>query len=218
MRPLSLTMTAFGPFPETEVIDFSALGESPLFQINGPTGAGKTTILDAICFALYGKTTGDERDGAHMRCDLASAAQLCEVSFIFELNGQNFHIRRVPEQQRPKSRGDGFTEQKPEAHLLELLPDETEHLRVARKVSDATREIENMTRLIGVISFLREKIFARGKNFHQLAVGKTRQKREKNFSVKFVSTTKILQNRLEKPRLKRNQGPRNFPPGRRELF
>ena len=63
MRPLILSMSAFGPFVGIEVIDFTCLGDNPLFLLNGPTGAGKTTILDAICFALYGKTTGDEREG-----------------------------------------------------------------------------------------------------------------------------------------------------------
>ncbi len=72
MHPLTLTMSAFGPFAEQEDIDFSRLGDKPLFLINGPTGSGKTTLLDAICFALYGKTTGDEREGGQMRSDLAN--------------------------------------------------------------------------------------------------------------------------------------------------
>ncbi len=195
MRPLLLKMTAFGPFPGTEVVDFSALGESPLFLINGPTGSGKTTILDAICFALYGKTTGDERDGAQMRCDLASAEQLCEVHFEFELNGQNFKIRRVPEQQRPKSRGDGFTEQKPEAQLLELLADGTEKLHVASKVSEATREIENMTGL-SVDQFRQVMILPQGK-FRQLLLAESAE-REKIFSKLFQTRIyKQLENQLK---------------------
>ncbi len=73
MTPLTLTMQAFGPFAGSETIDFTALGRSPLFLINGPTGAGKSSILDAICFALYGQTTGNERDAVQMRCDQAEA-------------------------------------------------------------------------------------------------------------------------------------------------
>ncbi|MDX2494770.1 MAG: SMC family ATPase [Desulfuromusa sp.] len=195
MRPLSLKMTAFGPFPGTEVIDFSALGENPLFLINGPTGSGKTTILDAICFSLYGKTTGDERDGAQMRCDLASAEQLCEVSFEFELNGQKFQIRRVPEQQRPKARGDGFTEQKPEAQLVELLTDGTEKLLVASKVTEATREIENMTGM-SVDQFRQVMILPQGK-FRQLLLAESAE-REKIFSTLFQTRIyKQLENRLK---------------------
>ena len=71
MRPVKLTLSAFGPFAGTEVIEFDKLGENPLFLINGPTGSGKTTILDGICFALYGRTTGDEREAALMRCGYA---------------------------------------------------------------------------------------------------------------------------------------------------
>ena len=195
MRPLLLKMTAFGPFPGTEVIDFSVLGENPLFLINGPTGSGKTTILDAICFALYGKTTGDERDGAQMRCDLSSAERLCEVSFKFELNSQIFQIRRIPEQQRPKARGDGFTEQKPEAQLLELLADGTENLHVASKVTEATCEIENMTGL-SVDQFRQVMILPQGK-FRQLLLAESAE-REKIFSKLFQTRIyKQLENRLK---------------------
>ncbi len=195
MRPLLLKMTAFGPFPGTEIIDFSVLGVNPLFLINGATGSGKTTILDAICFALYGKTTGDERDGAQMRCDLASAEQLCEVSFDFELNSQTFQIRRVPEQQRPKSRGDGFTEQKPEAQLLEFLADGTENMRVASKVTEATREIENLTGL-SVDQFRQVMILPQGK-FRQLLLAESAE-REKIFSKLFQTRVyQQLENRLK---------------------
>jgi len=195
MRPLLLKMTAFGPFSETEVIDFSVLGENSLFLINGSTGSGKTTILDAICFALYGKTTGDERDGAQMRCDLASADKLCEVSFEFELNGHKFQIRRVSEQQRPKSRGEGITEQKPEAQLVELLADGTEKLHVASKVTEATREIETMTGL-SVDQFRQVMILPQGK-FRQLLLAESAE-REKIFSTLFQTRIyKQLENRLK---------------------
>ncbi len=102
MRPLTLAMSAFGPFASTQEVDFSALGTNPLFLINGPTGAGKTTILDAICFALYGKTTGDEREGSQMRCDVADDNLLTEVTFSFCLGEAQYRIRRVPEQDRAK--------------------------------------------------------------------------------------------------------------------
>lgn len=83
MRPLHLRMTAFGPFAKQEQIDFTELGDNPLFLINGPTGSGKTTILDAICFVLYGQTTGAEREGKQMRCDFAVADRLTEVELTF---------------------------------------------------------------------------------------------------------------------------------------
>lgn len=105
MTPIQLSFTAFGPFPKNEVINFKSLGKNPLFLINGPTGAGKTTILDAMCFALYGKTTGDERGGDQMRCDLAAADTLTEVVFSFHIGNASYRIRRVPDQPRPKARG-----------------------------------------------------------------------------------------------------------------
>jgi exonuclease SbcC len=139
-------MSAFGPFPEKETIDFSLLGSSPLFLINGTTGSGKTTILDAICFALYGQTTGNEREGKQMRCDFARSDQLTTVEFTFELSGKQYRIKRIPEQERAKSRGKGTTRQSPQAELWHIDGDE-EHLLVARKVQDATTEIENLTGL-----------------------------------------------------------------------
>jgi len=182
MRPLSLTMTAFGPFPGCETIDFKVLGENPLFLINGPTGSGKTTILDAICFALYGKTTGDEREGAQMRSDLAGSDTLTEVTFEFELAGRRFCIRRSPEQQRPKARGEGFTTQSPEAEFKELLPDGGENLIVASKVSEATREIEELTGL-SVDQFRQVMVLPQGQ-FRQLLLADSNE-REKIFGQLF---------------------------------
>jgi exonuclease SbcC len=188
-------MTAFGPFPATENIDFSALGDHPLFLINGPTGSGKTTILDAICFALYGKTTGDERDGAQMRCDLAAAETLCEVTFEFELDGRHYRISRIPEQQRPKARGEGLTDQKPTATLVEISDTGAETLLVAAKVSDATREIEALTGL-SVDQFRQVMILPQGK-FRQLLLAESAE-REKIFSQLFQTHIyKQLENRLK---------------------
>jgi DNA repair protein SbcC/Rad50 len=182
MRPLSLTMTAFGPFPGQETIDFTQLGENPLFLINGPTGSGKTTILDAICFALYGKTTGDEREGAQMRSDLAATDTLTEVGFEFELAGRRFRIRRSPEQQRPKARGEGFTTQAPEAEFKELLAGGGEQLIVASKVSEATREIEELTGL-SVDQFRQVMVLPQGQ-FRQLLMADSNE-REKIFGQLF---------------------------------
>ncbi len=182
MRPLKLQMTAFGPFSGTEEIDFDRLGENPLFLINGPTGSGKTTILDAICFALYGKTTGDEREGGQMRCDLAAAELLTEVTLEFELHRRRYRIRRVPEQLRPKSRGEGFTEQKPEAQFYQLQADGSEQLLVPSKVTEASREIENLTGL-SVEQFRQVMVLPQGK-FRQLLMAESAE-REKIFGQLF---------------------------------
>jgi exonuclease SbcC len=182
MRPLQLSMTAFGPFPGTEQIDFAQLGENPLFLINGPTGSGKTTILDALCFALYGKTTGDERDGSQMCCDLALAETLTEVTLSFELAGSRYRIRRLPEQQRPKARGAGTTSQSPEAQLYELFADGSEKLLVSTKITEATRYVEELTGL-SVDQFRQVMVLPQGK-FRQLLLAESSE-REKIFSQLF---------------------------------
>jgi len=182
MKPIRLSMTAFGPFAEQETLDFTQLGHNPLFLINGPTGSGKTTILDAICFALYGKTTGDEREGSQMRCDMAAEKLLTEVTFEFQLGELSYRIRRVPEQDRKKARGDGYTRQKPEAQLYSLAADGTEHLLVPSKVSEATAEIETRTGL-SVDQFRQVMVLPQGK-FRQLLMADSKE-REKIFSQLF---------------------------------
>ncbi|QYJ92508.1 AAA family ATPase [Shewanella spartinae] len=182
MRPLRLTMTAFGPFADEQIIDFAALGSNPLFLINGPTGAGKTTILDAICFALYGKTTGDEREGTQMRCDMADEQRLTQVSFEFELGSTRYLIRRVPEQPRAKKSGDGVTLQKSEAQLSRVDTDGSETLLVAAKVSDATAQIEQLTGL-DVDQFRQVMVLPQGK-FRELLMADSKA-REKIFSQLF---------------------------------
>ena len=146
MRPIKLSMTAFGPFIATETVDFEVFGERPLFLINGATGAGKTTILDAICFALYGQTTGKEREAVQMRCDYADDNTTTTVEFIFELAGQQYRIVRIPEQTRAKKSGEGTTTQKARAELWQVNG-ESETVLVPEKVTEATQKIEELTGL-----------------------------------------------------------------------
>lgn len=119
MRPLKLTMRAFGPYAGETVIDFEKLDGRHLFLICGPTGAGKTTILDAMCYALYGKTSGD-RTGSHMRSDYATSAQKTEVIFDFMIGGKTYRAIRSPEQLIDKKRGKGQTKAAMQASLSEL--------------------------------------------------------------------------------------------------
>ncbi|PTA49892.1 SMC family ATPase [Shewanella morhuae] len=182
MRPLSLSMSAFGPFASTQSLDFTALGTNPLFLINGPTGAGKTTLLDGICFALYGKTTGNEREGSQMRCDMADDNLLTEVTFSFQLGSNHYRIRRVPEQDRVKKSGDGSTVQKPEAQLYKIDADGNESLLVASKVSEATAEIEALTGL-DVEQFRQVMVLPQGK-FRELLMADSKA-REQIFSQLF---------------------------------
>src|SRR5699024_10335562 len=95
LQPLKLTMTAFGPYKQTEVIDFRKLGDHKLFVISGNTGAGKTTIFDAICFALFGSASGSDRDNhTILRSDFADDDTHTSVELIFELNQQTYRIFR----------------------------------------------------------------------------------------------------------------------------
>ncbi len=147
MRPVRLELTAFGPFAGTETLEFGRLGENPLFLINGPTGAGKTSILDAICYALYGETTSNERDAAQMRCHHAQPETLTEITLLFELGGTRYRIRRIPDQDRPKKSSVGTTRQQTEAQLYRIAADGSEELLVARKVTDATQRVIELTGL-----------------------------------------------------------------------
>ncbi|MBN1321020.1 MAG: SMC family ATPase [Thermoleophilia bacterium] len=99
MRPVRLVMQAFGPYRGQQVVDFTELGANRVFLIHGDTGAGKTTILDAMVFALYGDTSGGERRPDQMRCDQASPDLRTEVVFDFLLGDRSFRIKRRPAQE-----------------------------------------------------------------------------------------------------------------------
>ena len=109
MKPLRLELSAFGPYADRQEIDFGELGDHRVFLVCGPTGVGKTTLLDAICFALYGETSGGERDPRLMRSDHAEPAVATEVEFEFALGGESYAVWRRPDQERPKKRGAGMT-------------------------------------------------------------------------------------------------------------
>lgn len=117
MRPLKLTMTAFGPYAGEEVIDFTRLGDRNIFLITGPTGAGKTTVFDGISYAVFGSASGADRDGENLRSHFAREDLLTSVELEFELKGRRYTIKRIPKQNKPKARGEGFTEQKADAEL-----------------------------------------------------------------------------------------------------
>jgi exonuclease SbcC len=127
MRLHSLELTAIGPYAQPQRIDFGALTASGLFLLEGPTGAGKTTILDAITFALYGERSRDDRedDGPHADRLHSHFAPGREPSVTLEasLRGIRYRIRRTPEYLRPKRRGDGFTTEAAQVHLERLEAD-----------------------------------------------------------------------------------------------
>ncbi|WP_296398516.1 SMC family ATPase [Acidaminococcus timonensis] len=123
MRPQILTMTAFGPYAGAETIDFTQLGDKRFFLITGPTGSGKTTILDAITFALYGTPSGDLRDNRSLRSDYATPDRKTEVKFQFTNQGRTYEVTRTPEQVLNKQRGEGTRTVPAGASLVEITAD-----------------------------------------------------------------------------------------------
>ncbi|TMR07389.1 SMC family ATPase, partial [Nonomuraea turkmeniaca] len=121
MRPHRLTLTAFGSFPGTETVDFDVLAEAGLFLVHGPTGAGKTTILDALCFALYGQVPGQRNSARSLRCDHAPPSAGPSVTLEVSIRGRLLRIQRSPAWHRPKLRGTGFTEEKSKVVVSERL-------------------------------------------------------------------------------------------------
>jgi exonuclease SbcC len=122
MRIHRLEISAFGPFAGTEHIDFDRLSTHGLFLLNGATGAGKTSVLDAICFALYGSVPGARQDGKRLRSDHADAAAEPRVTCEFSAKGRRFEVSRIPAWNRPSARGkNGFTEQKANTLLRERV-------------------------------------------------------------------------------------------------
>ncbi|HET7781216.1 MAG TPA: SMC family ATPase [Arthrobacter sp.] len=122
MRIHRLLISAFGPFAGTEEIDFDRLSAHGLFLLNGPTGAGKTSVLDAICFALYGSVPGARQDGKRLRSDHAEPAQEPAVTCEFSAQGRRFEVTRSPAWDKPSARGkNGFTTQQAKTLLRERV-------------------------------------------------------------------------------------------------
>jgi exonuclease SbcC len=105
MRLHQLSVTAFGPFVETAEVDFDTLSDAGLFLLSGATGAGKSSVLDAVCFALYGAVPGDRQHAGRLRSDQAPAAMAPRVEAELTLAGRRFRVVRSPAWDRPKKRG-----------------------------------------------------------------------------------------------------------------
>ncbi|MFF3751952.1 AAA family ATPase [Streptomyces sp. NPDC002018] len=148
MRLHRLTVTAFGPFATTQTVDFDALSTAGLFLLHGPTGAGKTSVLDAVCYALYGAVPGARQSpGAPLRSDHASTGTPTEVALELTVAGRRLEITRRPAQQRPKKRAKGLTTEKAQSWLREYDAE-----RAAwRAMSRSHQEIgEEIGRLLGM--------------------------------------------------------------------
>ena len=139
MRPLRLTLSAFGPYAAQTTLDLEKLGKGGLYLITGDTGAGKTTIFDAITYALYDHSSSGIREGSMLRCKYADDKTPTFVELEFEVYGVRYMVRRNPEYQRPKARGEGMTTEKADATLT--YPDDRPPVTKAKDVTAAVQEI-----------------------------------------------------------------------------
>lgn len=189
MRPEKLIMSAFGPYAGRVTVDLDKLGQNGLYLITGDTGAGKTTIFDAITFALFGEASGENRETSMLRSKYAEAGTPTEVQLQFSCNNKEYRIKRNPEYERPKTRGDGFTTEKANAELY--LPDGN----VVTKLKDVNREIES---ILGIDrnQFTQIAMIAQG-DFLKLLLASTDER--KQIFQKLFKTQKYaeLQNKLK---------------------
>lgn len=138
MRPLKITMSAFGPYAGEVTLDMQKLGKSGIYLITGDTGAGKTTVFDTISYALYGEASGNYRENTTLRSKYASADTPTFVELEFEYNNEIYKINRNPEYPRPNKRGEGFTKQSANAELV--MPDGS----VITKIKEVSAKVEEI--------------------------------------------------------------------------
>lgn len=190
MRPIKLTVSAFGPYAGKTILDLDKLGENGLYLITGDTGAGKTTIFDAITYALYGEASGDNRDPSLFRSKYAEADTPTEVELVFSYAGKTYTVKRNPEYERPKSRGDGFTTQKAEALLQ--YPD-GRVVTKQREVDNAIRDIMGIDRS----QFLQIAMIAQG-DFLKLLLAPTEDRKKIFRQIFKTQLYQDLQDRLKR--------------------
>lgn len=138
MIPVRLEFSAFGPFPQKQIIDFTRFDDDRLFLITGPTGSGKTTIFDALTYSLYGEASGSLREKATLKSDFVGENGFCYTSFTFFVHGKQYTVRRIPQQRCPKQRGEGFKEQAADAELSD------ENSVICTHVGPVNRKIEEL--------------------------------------------------------------------------
>lgn len=188
MRPLKLTMTAFGPYAGTETVEMDKLGKSGLYLITGDTGAGKTMIFDAITYALYGELSGDTRRATMIRSQYAKPETLTEVELVFEYAGCEYTIKRSPEQERPKQRGTGTTKA---PATVELHRPGKAPLTKNSEVADAIEAIIGVNKK----QFCQIAMIAQG-DFRKLLYADTEERREIFRTIFSTGNFKLIQDEL----------------------
>ena len=174
MKPISLTIEAFGPYRDSVTLDFSALQDHSMFLISGPTGAGKTSILDAMVYALYGEPSGEVRKADAIRSDFAEPERMTRVDFSFAIGEAQYRVERLPKQWVAKKRGTGMREQNASATVYEMKDGEW---KVVATSAAAIRD--TIQRIIGFRKdqFLQVVLLPQGE-FRKLLVASTSEREE----------------------------------------
>lgn len=190
MRPLKLTMSAFGCYAEKQTVDFETLGNEGLYLITGDTGAGKTTIFDAITFALYGETSGDNRKAEMLRSKYAQENAETYVELSFQYHDKVYLIKRNPAYVRAKQRGEGTTEEKADAELH--LPDD----RIVTKLREVNAKVEE---ILGINreQFVQIAMIAQGE-FLKVLHASTEDRIEIFRKIFYTDAYKTFQDRVKK--------------------
>lgn len=202
MRPLRLEMTAFGPYPKEVILDFAVLANQSMFLITGPTGAGKTSILDAIVYALYGQTSGGLRDGSDMRSDYADATTPTSVMFEFKVGDHRYRMERTPKQELLKKRGTGTRTVLATAAISEWIDDEWKLLTTkAQEIRDYVQQIIGFR----VDQFLQVVLLPQG-DFRKLLVAPTSEREVLLHTIFKTSVYKRMQDLLKEELAKATVG------------
>ncbi len=190
MKPIKLTLSAFGPYAGKTVIDFTRLGGQGLFLVTGDTGAGKTTIFDGITFALYGETSGGIRETSMLRSKYANPETPTYVEYVFEYKDAVYTVKRSPDYERPKARGTGMTMQKGEALLT--FSDGKSPVTKLKEVNQA------ITELIGLDmkQFTQIAMIAQG-DFRKLLLADTEERSNIFRKLFHTDIYKVIQEKLK---------------------
>ena len=174
MKPISLTIEAFGPYRDSVTLDFSALQDHSMFLISGPTGAGKTSILDAMVYALYGEPSGEVRKTDAIRSDFAEPQRMTRVDFSFAIGEAQYRVERLPKQWVAKKRGTGMREQNASATVYEMKDGEWKVI-----ATSAVAIRDTIQRIIGFRKdqFLQVVLLPQGE-FRKLLVASTSEREE----------------------------------------
>ena len=190
MRPLKLVMSAFGSYAGEVTVPFEEFGDTGLYLVTGDTGAGKTTIFDAITFALYGEASGKNREPVMFRSKYAQPDTPTFVELTFLYHGKKYTVRRNPEYDRPKNRGQGMTKEKAEAVLI--FPDDRNPVTKYKEVTAAITELLGLDRN----QFTQIAMLAQGE-FQKLLHAKTEERSEIFRKIFHTKPYQILQEKLK---------------------